>query len=41
MCIRDRYAVDFEVTPADLKNVVIKVDGKEITNNTAMLTAGT
>ena len=35
------YAVDFEVTPADLKNVVIKVDGKEITNNTAMLTAGT
>ena len=24
------YAVDFEVTPADLKNVVIKVDGKEI-----------
>lgn len=36
-----KYAVDFEVTPADLKNVVIKVDGKEITNNTAMLTAGT
>ena len=35
------YAVDFEVTPADLKNVVIKVDGKEITSNTAMLTAGT
>ncbi|WP_456029405.1 GLUG motif-containing protein [Ruminococcus sp.] len=35
------YAVDFEVTPADLKNVVIKVDGKEITGNTAMLTAGT
>ena len=35
------YAVDFEVTPADLKNVVIKVDGKEITNNTAMLTSGT
>ena len=35
------YAVDFEVTPADLKNVVIKVDRKEITNNTAMLTAGT
>lgn len=32
------YAVDFEVTPADLKNVVIKVDGKEITGNTAMLT---
>ena len=35
------YAVDFEVTPADLKNVVIKVDEKEITSNTAMLTAGT
>ena len=35
------YAVDFEVTPADLKNVVIKVDGKEITSNTAMLTSGT
>ncbi|WP_278945552.1 GLUG motif-containing protein [Ruminococcus bicirculans (ex Wegman et al. 2014)] len=35
------YAVDFEVTPADLKNVAIKVDGKEITGNTAMLTAGT
>ena len=35
------YAVDFEVTPADLKNVVIKVDGKEITSDTAMLTAGT
>ena len=35
------YADDFEVTPADLKNVVIKVDGKEITSNTAMLTAGT
>ena len=35
------YAVDFEVTPAGLKNVVIKVDGKEITGNTAMLTAGT
>ena len=35
------YAVDFGVTPADLKNVVIKVDGKEITSNTAMLTAGT
>ena len=35
------YAVDFEVTPADLKNVVIKVDGKEITGSTAMLTAGT
>ena len=34
------YAVDFEVTPAGLKNVVIKVDGKEITGNTAMLTAG-
>ena len=35
------YAVDFEVTPAGVKNVVIKVDGKEITGNTAMLTAGT
>ena len=35
------YAVDFGVTPADLKNVVIKVDGKEIASNTAMLTAGT
>ena len=35
------YAVDFEVTPADLKNVVIKVDEKKITSNTAMLTAGT
>ena len=35
------YAVKFDVTPADLKNVVIKVDGKEITGNTAMLTAGT
>ncbi|WP_443718723.1 GLUG motif-containing protein [Ruminococcus bicirculans (ex Wegman et al. 2014)] len=35
------YSVDFEVTPADLKNVAIKVDGKEITGNTAMLTAGT
>ena len=35
------YAADFEVIPADLKNVVIKVDGKEITSNTAMLTAGT
>ena len=35
------YAVKFDVTPTDLKNVVIKVDGKEITGNTAMLTAGT
>jgi len=35
------YAVDFDVTPNGLKNVVIKVDGKEITSNTAMLTAGT
>ena len=35
------YAVKFDVTPTDLKNVVIKVDGKEVTGNTAMLTAGT
>ena len=35
------YAVDFKVIPDDLKNVVIKVGGTEITGNTAMLTAGT